>query len=443
MRRHFAGVGGSGMSALALYLAERGHEVSGSDRLFDQGGGQEIRPYLERAGIRIFPQDGSGLDRNCQLVVSTAIEGDTPEVVRARELGLEILHRSEILAEACRQGRGIAISGTSGKSTVTAMVYACLREAGLAPSVVSGAPLLELRAQGLWGNACGGKGDWVVFEADESDGTLVRYHPEIGLLLNLDRDHKETAELEEIFRTFRSQVSGAFVTHARRPECVAIAGPEGLLFGECQDASLNRNSVSFTLEGTEFVVPFPGAHMIENALAAAVTARAAGVPLATSARALAKFAGVHRRHERIGAANGVTVFDDFAHNPAKVAAALRAFQATAPDGRVVALFQPHGYGPLRFLLQDFAQSFRETLRPQDALLILPVYDAGGTADRSITSQDLARLLEGCGLQIHVPDRADAPALAASLARPGDVIASMGARDPGLPAFAQGLLAALG
>lgn len=282
-----------------------------------------------------------------------------------------------------------------------------------------------------------------MFEADESDGTLVRYHPEIGLLLNLDRDHKETAELEEIFRTFRSQVSGAFVTHARRPECVAIAGPEGLLFGECQDASLNRNSVSFTLEGTEFVVPFPGAHMIENALAAAVTARAAGVPLATSARALAKFAGVHRRHERIGAANGITVFDDFAHNPAKVAAALRAFQATAPDGRVVALFQPHGYGPLRFLLQDFAQSFRETLRPQDALLILPVYDAGGTADRSITSQDLARLLEGCGLQIHVPDRADAPALAASLARPGDVIASMGARDPGLPAFAQGLLAALG
>ena len=174
MRSHFAGVGGSGMSALAFYLAGRGQEVSGSDRLFDRGEGIEIRAALEAAGVRIFPQDGSGIGTDSRLVISTAIEESSPEVKQARALNAQILHRSEILEEACQQGKGIAISGTSGKSTVTAMVYACLREAGYDPSVVSGAPLLELRQRGFWGNAYGGKGDWVVFEADESDGTLVR-----------------------------------------------------------------------------------------------------------------------------------------------------------------------------------------------------------------------------------------------------------------------------
>jgi len=442
MRSHFAGVGGTGMSALALYLAGRGEQVSGSDRLFDNGGGHEVRASLEAAGVQVFPQDGSGIDKNCRLVVSTAVEETVPEVRKARGLGVEVLHRSEILAEACRNGRGIAVSGTSGKSTVTAMVFACLREAGLDPSVVSGAPLLELRRDGLWGNAYGGKGEWVVFEADESDGTLVRYHPEIGLLLNLDRDHKELSELEQIFRTFRSQVHGAFVTHANRPDCRELGGPDALLFGDAQNVGLRGDHVEFTFEGVEFYVPFPGHHMVENALAAAVTARAAGVPLEVSAKALSTFAGVHRRHEKAGSVRGVTVYDDFAHNPAKVEAAVRAFRAAAPSGRLVALFQPHGYGPLKFLLEDFAAAFRAVMQPQDALLLLPVYDAGGTADRSVSSGDLASRIDG-SCQIHLPTREEAASLAASLAQEGDVIASMGARDPSLPELAQAIVGALG
>jgi UDP-N-acetylmuramate--alanine ligase len=442
MRSHFAGVGGSGMSALAFYLAGRGQEVSGSDRLFDRGEGREIRAALEAAGVRIFPQDGSGIGADSRLVVSTAIEESSPEVKQARSLGAPILHRSEILEEACQQGKGIAISGTSGKSTVTAMVYACLREAGYDPSVVSGAPLLELRQKGLWGNAYGGKGEWTVFEADESDGTLVRYHPEIGVLLNLDRDHKEPEELKKIFRTFRQNVRGSFVANGTRPDCVAIAGEGAALFGAAKAVELAGDHVAFTLDGVDFRVPFPGAHMVENATAAAVAARAAGVSLETSAKALTNFAGVHRRHERIGAKRGVTVFDDFAHNPAKVAAAIRAFRAAAPSHRVVALFQPHGYGPLRFLLEDFAKSFREVLEPQDALLLLPVYDAGGTADRSISSIDLSAGLAGCLATVLTPTREEAAALAASMAREGDVIASMGARDPGLPEFARRILSLL-
>lgn len=442
MRSHFAGVGGTGMSALALYLAGRGEEVSGSDRLFDNGGGAEVRAALEAAGVKVFAQDGSGIDRNCRLVVSTAVEETVPEVKKARELGVEVLHRSEILAEACRNGRGIAVSGTSGKSTVTAMVFACLREAGLDPSVVSGAPLLELRRDGLWGNAYGGKGEWVVFEADESDGTLVRYHPEIGLLLNLDRDHKELSELEEIFRTFRGQVSGAFVTHAEREECRALGGPDALFFGDAQDVALHGDGVEFTFEGVAFYVPFPGHHMVENALAAAVTARAAGVPLEVSAKALSTFAGVHRRHEKAGAVRGVTVYDDFAHNPAKVEAAVSAFRAAAPSQRLVVLFQPHGYGPLKFLLEDFAAAFRHVMHPEDALVLLPVYDAGGTANRTVSSGDLADRIDGI-CRVYLPTREEAASLAASLALEGDVVASMGARDPSLPELAQAIVEALG
>jgi UDP-N-acetylmuramate--L-alanine ligase len=444
MRSHFAGVGGTGMSALALYLAGRGQEVSGSDRLFDNGGGAEVRAALEAAGVKIFPQDGSGIDKNCRLVVSTAIEETVPEVKRARELECPVLHRSEILEEACQTGRGIAVSGTSGKSTVTAMIYACLHEAGMDPSVVSGAPLLQLRHDGLWGNAYGGKGEWVVFEADESDGTLVRYHPEIGLLLNLDRDHKETSELTEIFRTFRSQVHGAFVTHAHRDDCRDLGGPDALLFGDAQNIGLRGDHVEFTFEGVEFYVPFPGHHTVENALAAAITARAAGVPLAVSAKALSHFAGVHRRHEKAGSVRGVTVFDDFAHNPAKVEAAVQAFRSAAPSERLVVLFQPHGYGPLRFLLDDFAAAFRAVMQPQDALLLLPVYDVGGTADRSISSADLAARIAGTawnGCAIHLPTREEAPALVASLAKNGDVVASMGARDPSLPELAKAIVGA--
>lgn len=449
MRWHFAGIGGSGMSAIAFYLAGRGQEVSGSDRLFDRGGGTAIKAALEKAGARVFPQDGSGLAQGVRLVVSTAVEEDVPEVKAARALGCEIVHRSEALAEIANSQRTIAVSGTSGKSTVTAMVFRILREAELDPSVISGGVLRELSREGHWGNAWGGSGDWLVIEADESDGSLVRYAPEIGLMLNLDRDHKELDELRELFRVFRER-SRIFVTNGDRPECVEIGGDRSRLFGIARhthphvgDRRFDADSTSFSIGGEPCTIPFPGRHMLENALAAILSCTEAGVSLAVATRALSTFPGVGRRHELVGAARGVVVYDDFAHNPAKVEAAIAAAHLVAGEARVLAVFQPHGYGPLRFLIDDFADAFAKALRPGDRLWLSPVYDAGGTADRTISSADLARKLSERGIEAEAPESREAiPDLVAAMAKPGDVVYSMGARDPELPSFAQALLTAL-
>lgn len=446
---HFAGIGGSGMSAIALYLLGRGQKVSGSDRLFDRGGGVSIREALLKAGATLVPQDGSGLDAQTILVVSTAIEDTIPEVKRAKELGCRIVHRSEALAEIASRTRCIAVSGTSGKSTVTAMVFRVLRGAGLDPSVISGAVLRELSAEGHWGNAWGGAGEWLVIEADESDGSLVRYHPDVGVMLNLDRDHKELSELREIFATFRAQ-SKHFVVHGDRPDCVEIAGPAAFQFGLRHsslplptDIRLLPDCVKFRLGSLHVMVPGPGMHMVENALAALAAGVLAGVDLAVGVESLASFQGVGRRHELLGEARGVRVFDDFAHNPAKVEAGIAAAQLAAGGGRVLAVFQPHGYGPLRFLLEDFATSFAKALRPQDKLWISPVYDAGGTADRSISSQDLADRIVAHGHAVSCPATRDlVPVEIAHEAKPGDLVYSMGARDPDLPAFARQILTAL-
>lgn len=450
MRWHFAGIGGTGMSAIAFYLLGRGQNVSGSDRLFDNGGGEAIREALEERGATIFPQDGSGIAAEVRLVVSTAIEDGLPEIVAARALGCAIVHRSEALAEIANAQKTIAVSGTSGKSTVTAMIFRILRAAGYDPSVISGGVLKELAREGHWGNAYGGAGEWLVIEADESDGSLVRYAPEIGLMLNLDRDHKELEELRALFRTFRDR-SKVFVANGDRAECVAIGGDGAKYFGlhrhshpAVDEFDLYVDEISFRIGGNLCVVPFPGRHMLENALASILCCTEAGVPLAEAAKGLASFAGVGRRHDLVGKTRGVTVFDDFAHNPAKVEAGLAAARLAAGGGRLLAVFQPHGFGPLRFLLDDFVDSFAKALEPRDRLWIAPVYDAGGTADRAISSRDLAERLAARGVAVEAPDsRGRIPSLIASQARSGDVVYSMGARDPELPAFARSILAALG
>lgn len=447
---HFSGIGGSGMSAIAFYLLGRGESVSGSDRLFDRGGGASIREALEKAGARLVPQDGEGLLPGSTLVVSTAIEDTVPEVRRAKELGCRIVHRSEALAEIASRTRCVAVSGTSGKSTVTAMVFRVLRGGGLEPSVISGAVLRELSGAGHWGNAFGGAGEWLVIEADESDGSLVRYHPEIGVMLNLDRDHKELSELRGIFSTFRAQ-SRKFVVHGDRPDCLEIAGQDNFRFGIGNSSlplptgiDLLPDRVEFMLDEIKVTVPGPGMHTVENALAALAAGVCAGVDLATGAKALAEFEGVGRRHELVGEHRHVRVFDDFAHNPAKVEAGISAAQLAAGGGRVLAVFQPHGYGPLRFLLEDFAKSFAKALRPQDRLWLAPVYDAGGTADRSISSKDLADRIRDRGHEVSCPEtRAEIPLAIAAEAQAGDLVYSMGARDPDLPIFAKQILTAVG
>ncbi len=468
-RFHYAGLGGSGMSALAQFQVLRGGDASGSDRAFDRGERLEARAQLERLGIRVTAQDGSGVEGAAALVVSTAVEREVPDYAAARRLGVPIVHRSELLAHFVADHRAIAVTGTSGKSTVVAMIFEVLRGVGRDPSVITGGDLVLLQRQGLWGNAWAGRSDLLVIEADESDGSVVRYEPAVGVVLNLQRDHREMDEVAAMFRTFRGRVRESFVVGdgANLAEFAGGATVFGLGAGDGvrgADVTLEPRGAAFRVEGVRFTLPVPGRHNVENALAAIAACRALDVPLAEMAAPLARFQGVSRRFQSLGTARGVEVVDDFAHNPAKIAAALATAQLRAGadpgvdqaregravgdagprGGRVLAVYQPHGYGPTRFLRRDFVETFTTCLRPADRLWMLEVFYAGGTATRDFSAADIVAEIaaRGAGAEF-APAREWLIERIVAEARAGDLVLVMGARDPSLTRFARDVLAKLG
>lgn len=444
------------MSALAQYLRFAGREVSGSDRLFDQGNTEAIekRAYFEGHGIRVTPQDGSGLtSAHTALIVSTAIEAGSPEIARARELGVPVLHRSELLAAVCAEKKTLAVAGTSGKSTVAGMAWHVLDAGGLGPSLVTGANLPSLQERGLLGNAFAGKGAWLVIEADESDGSLTRYAPEVSLLLNIEKDHQEVSELMPLFRTFLSKSKRAVINQSDM-RCLGLKRQGDFFFDRSSAAGLGLKdlvlgpwSSTFALDGVRFDLAVPGRHNVENALAAIATGRMLGVSFEDCARGLRAFKGIERRFIRVGEAKGVTVVDDFAHNPAKVKAALETAKTLAhadgANGRVLAIFHPHGFAPMKLMGRDIMEAAASVLREGDRLWLPEIYYAGGTADKSISSADLVAHLNTLRPIGSFAETKDAViAAAAAEARPGDIVLSMGARDPDLGGFAKRLLGAL-
>ncbi len=444
-RLHFAGVAGSGMSALAQVCAMLGSPVSGSDRSFDKGERSEARGLLEAQGIRLHPQDGSGVEGDCCAVVcSTAVEDNVPDVVAAQRLGVPVLHRSELLAHLVAHRRTIAVSGTSGKSTTTAMVFELLRGAGRDPSVLTGGDLIRLQEEGLWGNAYVGASDLLVIEADESDGSLVRYHPAVGIALNLQRDHKEPEEVLAMFKTLRAQCKAGFIVS--EDSNLSELRPGSILFGCGEKATLKGEQLDLQARGSRFVVdgltfdlPLPGRHNVTNALAALAACTSLGVPLKDLVAPLAAFRGVGRRFQIMGTANDITVVDDYAHNPAKVEAALRAAQLRSK--RVLAVFQPHGFGPLKFMREELVQVLHATLRPEDRLWFMEIFYPGGTVTRDISSAEVIGDLQARGVKAELaPDRQALPALLAQEAKAGDLILLMGARDPSLPEVARAIAA---
>jgi UDP-N-acetylmuramate--alanine ligase len=465
-RFHYAGLGGSGMSALAQFQAMRGGRASGSDRAFDRGERAEARAQLERLGIGIVPQDGCGVAGAAAVVLSSAVESDVPDFAAARRLGVPVVHRSELLARFVAEHRTIAVTGSSGKSTVVAMVFEILRGAGRDPSVVTGGDLVLLQREGRWGNAWAGSSDLLVVEADESDGSVVRYEPAVGVVLNLQRDHKEMDEVAALFETFRRRTRGTFVAGEDVPLAAAAVGEVSFGFGpraglRGTDVALAPDGAAFTAAGVRFTLPVPGRHNVENALAAIAACRAVGLAPEEMVVPLARFQGVGRRFQSLGLARGVEVVDDFAHNPAKVAAALETAQARAGrmagaapggagargedgGGRVLAVYQPHGYGPTRFLRADFVETFAAALRPDDRLWLLEVFYAGGTTTRDFSAADIAAEIAARGTNAEfAPSREWLVERVAAEARPGDLVLVMGARDPSLTDLARGILGRLG
>ena len=435
---HFTGIFGTGMSALAQYLRFEGIAVSGSDRLLASEDTASVKQSLEGLGGVIVNQDGSGVSGDTDAVcVSTAIEESNPDIAAARASGVPIVHRSDLLAALIGSKKTIAVAGTSGKSTVTAMIFEFLTACGKSPSLVSGAPLRRLEKEGLVGNAFSGASDLLIVEADESDGTLIKYAPEISVILNISKDHKGVDEVRGLFETLLSR-SGWTALNLDDPLLASLPGAAG--FGVSPSAAWQPDreevlgmSVRLFRKGVEYHLPLPGAHNLENLRAALCVCERLDCAPETLARAVRDFEGVARRFTVTATELGVHVVDDFAHNPAKITAAVKA--ARGLSERIIAVYQPHGFGPTRFLRDEYIAAFRAVFRPRDLLYLLPIYYAGGTARKDISSQDI---VDGLG---PVPFRAQALKdrdelllkLKADAAR-GDCILIMGARDPSLPAL---------
>jgi UDP-N-acetylmuramate--alanine ligase len=425
-------VAGIGMSALAQALLASGWAVTGSDRLADAGTETEVLETLRGAGVRLCPQDGSGItDATDAVVVSTAIERGNPDLVAAERRGIPVRHRAEMLAALLEGRETIAVTGTSGKTTVTGMVGWILERLGADPTVVNGGVVLNWAGPGRLGNVRVGRSNRWVIEADESDRSLLRFRPDWALITNASADHFTLSEVHALFEQFRAQV--------RRE---VLIGWDPAMPWHDLEAELAADGVRFDYRGVAFHVPLLGRHNAENALQAAVLAERMGYDREAVGMALRSFAGIHRRLERVGIAGGVTVVDDYAHNPAKIAAAWR---AVAPfHRRVIAVWQPHGFAPLAHMLEDLVVAIRAVAGPDDILFVLPVYYAGGTASRAVSAADLVARLTAERVAAARVETADAlVARVTAAARAGDAVLSMGARDPGLPALARRLAAALG
>lgn len=440
----FIGIAGTGMSAIAQYLRGIGKNVSGSDRYFLPDTPNETKIKLEALGIQCFLQDGSGITPETDLVVvSTAIEDTVYEVQKAKALNITIMKRSQVLALISESKKTIAVGGTSGKSTTSAMIFDILEYAGLAPSIISGAGLTSIIREGKIGNAKVGAGEWLVIEADESDGSIVQYHPEIGLLLNIDKDHQEIDELMQIFETFCNNTKDVFITNQSKKLASKIS--KNIADDFSVDENINagliaRNfnqsgfQISFSVNGVTVKMNALGRHNMENALAAIAVVKHLGVSLEVAAKALLQYEGIYRRHQIIGEKNGVILIDDYAHNPAKCAASIAACQPVAP--KVIAWFQPHGYKPTRFLRDDFVKEIAAVLRPQDEIWMSEIFYAGGSAVKDISANDLIQDLQSLGVNAYfVEDRKNLVQALKPHFTGNDVLLLMGARDPSLETFA--------
>lgn len=458
----FCGIGGSGMLPLALIVRGRGARVEGSDRTLDQGRLAAKFEFLKERGIALFPQDGSGVRSPDQLLVtSAAIEETVADVVKAKEVGAARMNRPELLARLFNEAEtGIAVGGTSGKSTVTGMIGWILHAAERDPTVMNGAIMKNfVDAKTPFASALVGSGRYFVSEVDESDGSIALYRPTIAVLNNISLDHKSLDELRHLFGDFARR-SERVVLNLDDDEArlLAAALPEESLLTfslEDEQADLIGSHLDDEAFGATFSVThrlsgrtarvrlqMPGRHNAENALAALAAATAAGIDLAGAAEALAGFRGLRRRFEVVGSANGVTVIDDFAHNPDKIAATLQTLHAF--PGRVLILFQPHGFGPLRQMRRELTASLAEEMGKDDVLLMPdPVYH-GGTTSREVGSGEIVEDVRDLGRNAeHIPDRGACGDRLVELAQPGDRIVVMGARDDTLASFAEELVERLG
>ncbi len=419
------------MSALAQLLLAEGVQVSGSDRFSDRGEDLEVITKLRAAGLVLFPQDGSGVppSGNCTVIASSAVEATNPDIAAARNSGAEVVGRAEMLARLATGRECIAVAGTSGKSTVTGMVGCLLEGVGADPTVVDGGAVVNWVSDTAVGNVRVGRtGPWVI-ETDESDKSLLKFSPTWAIITNIGVDHFDLAESEALFKAFAARVRNPVVG----PDCI---GAGVRILGESFSGTL------FSWHEVDFKVPVPGRHNVSNAVQALTLCERLGYAARSLVEPLAGFRGIERRLQVAGMLNGAVIIDDFGHNPAKIRAS---WETVAPHfRRIIAVWRPHGFRPLEFMQEELVATIADVCRGGDEFGVVPVFYAGGTVTRRVTSETFVERLKAAGVAaVFHPDLRTCEEHLAGHAGPGDAVLIMGARDPELPRLARALAARQG
>ena len=459
---HFVGVGGIGMSALAQMAASLGCRTSGSDRALFSPENARIMNALRMQGVKLYAQDGSryaDAPPPAALVYSTAIEEDNPDFLKAPS-GIPRLHRSEamrLLVETCAIPVA-AVAGSCGKTTVSAWLAESLDRLGMSPTLISGGLANHFIRDGFAGNYARGCGPLCVLEADESDKSLLNYTADHAIVLNIGTDHYSKAELAEVFRSFlrktrKSAVLEDKVLEMLGPECVEHlevalfstdpAVPEtlhGRKVFRVTDYAVSPEGVSARIDGVRFRLPAPGLHNAANAAAVTASLFLLGCDRAKIREAVESFSGVWRRFDFAGRnENGTAVYDDYAHNVEKIASCMKSARELCP-GRVLFVFQPHGYGPLGFMRKELYLALEEAMGPEDLFGFLPVYYAGGTTSFQPKAEEVADeyARRHPGRYRYFPDRTSVREFVNTNLGSSDFVVVMGARDNSLSDWAREL-----
>ncbi len=439
---HFVGIGGIGMSGIAHVLLNLGYDVQGSDA----SDNANVKSLREK-GARVFiGHDAANLGDAAVVVVSTAIKRDNPELAAAREKRLPVVRRAEMLAELMRLKQCVAVAGTHGKTTTTSLVATLLDAGGVDPTVINGG---IINAYGA--NARLGLGEWMVVEADESDGTFLKLPADVAVVTNIDPEHldhfKTFDAIKEAFRAFVENLpfygfAVMCLDHVTVQELVGkIEDRRVVTYGENPQADVRLSNIDLTggmsrfnvtirdrlhgreVELNDLVMPMPGHHNALNATAAIAVAYELGVSVENIRKGLAAFGGVKRRFTRTGEWNGATIFDDYGHHPVEIAAVLRAARASTTN-QVIAVVQPHRYTRLQSLFDQFATCFNDA----DCVIVADVYAAGEAPIAGVDKEALAAAIKAHGHRqvFALPRPEDLPGLVRDLAKPGDYVVLLGA-----------------
>jgi UDP-N-acetylmuramate--alanine ligase len=436
---HFVGIGGVGMSGIAEVLHNLGYEVTGSDAKES-----ETTARLRKLGIRVFIGHHAGnIDSAHVVVISSAVPSENPETAEAKRLCIPVIRRAEMLAELGRLKYGILVAGAHGKTTTTSLVATILGEGELDPTVVIGGKL-----NAIGSNAKLGQGDYIVAEADESDGSFLKLNPTIAVITNIDREHMEFFQSMEVLKRAFLSFINKIPFYGIAVVCIENAYIRELLpgierkvvtYGLSEQADIYARDI--THDGTRmifepvfrgkslgtFTVPIPGKHNVLNSLAAVAVALELQIPVETIRRALGGFSGIHRRFESKGEARGVRVFDDYGHHPSEIQATLKAARECFPQGRLMVVFQPHRYTRTADLMDEFASSFGDV----DRLFLMDIYAAGEKPIEGVTAERLLqRMREKAGDKDirYCPDRKELVDDMLAELHEGDVVLTLGAGD---------------